>query len=249
MHLLSRMTNLFRGVVAQWIGRREHHNPAAVYEAAINERVAQYDALRAAAAGVIYLRGKLARELETASQQLAGLEVRLEMAVDRDDDATALGLIRRRDGLRGEVERLTVELTELTNEAEGAKNNLIAFQDDIARLRDEKVRMLARLANAKARTRLQRTLNGFSTDADLRALDAVREHIERQVTEIQLGRELANTDLEHRLGAIRDAEAGAAARAQLDELKRSRKSRLLPVLLDSSKHGSSPVSVLANGGG
>src|SRR5262245_17964467 len=116
MHLVSRVTNLFRGAFAQWIGRREHRNPAAVYEAAINERVTQYDALRAAAAGVIYLRSKLARELELASQHLAGLDVRLEMAVDRDDDATALGLIRRRDALRGEVERLTAELSELTNE-------------------------------------------------------------------------------------------------------------------------------------
>jgi len=231
MHVVSRMTNLLRGLIAQWIGRREHGNPAAVYEAAIDERVAQYDALRSAAAGVIYLRGKLAGELETATQQLASLEARLEMAVDCDDDGLALQLIKRRDGLHGEVERLTGELTELTREAEAAKQNLIAFQEDIARLRDEKVRMLARLANAKARTRLQQTLNGFSTDADLRALDAVREHIERQVTEVQLGRDLADTDLEHRLGAIRDAEATAAASAQLQELKRSRHRRLLPLVI------------------
>jgi phage shock protein A len=231
MHVISRVTNLLRGLVSQWIGRREHRNPAAVYEAAIEERVTQYDALRSAAAGVIYLRGKLARQLETATQQLASLETRLAMAVDCDDDTLALRLIKRRDGLRAEVERLTGELTELTREAEAAKQNLIAFQEDIARLHDEKVRMLARLANAKARTRLQRTLNGLTTDADLRALEAVREHIERQVTEVQLGRELADTDLEHRLGAIRDAEATAAASAQLQELKRSRPRRLLPLVI------------------
>lgn len=231
MPILTRVTNLLRGLLAQWVGRREHGHPAAVYEAAINDRVTQYDALRRAAAGVIYLRGKLARELETAAQQLAGLEVRLEMAVERDDDGVALALIQRRDCLRGELERLTGELTQLTGEAEAAKRNLIAFQEDIARLRDEKVRMLARLANAKARARLQQTLSGFSTDADLRALDAVREHIERQVSEVQLGRDLADSDLEHRLGAIRDAEASAAARAQLDELKRARPRRLLPVVL------------------
>jgi phage shock protein A len=234
MHVLSRVTNLLRGVFAQWIGRREHRNPAAVYEAAINERVEQYEALRRAAAGVIYLRGKLARELETAAQQLASLEVRLEIAVDRDDDGLALGLIRRRDQLRAEVERLTGELTELTSEADAAKRNLIAFHENIARLRDEKVRMLARLANAKARTRLQQTLNGFSADADLRALDAVREHIERQVSEVQLGRDLADTDLEHRLGAIRDAEASSAAHAQLEEMKRARR-RLLPLVLDGRR--------------
>ena len=231
MHILTRVTNLVRGALAQWIGQREHRNPAAVYEAAIEDRVKQYDALRRAAAGVIYLRGKLARELETATQQLGNLEVRLEFAVDRDDDKVALSLITRRDALRVEVSRLTGELTELTSEAEAAKRNLIAFQEDIGRLRDEKVRMLARLANAKARSRLQQTLNGFTTDADLRALDAVREHIERQVGEVQLGRDLADTELEHRLGAIRDAEASASAHAQLEELKRSRKRRLLPVKL------------------
>jgi phage shock protein A len=229
MLILSRAINLIRGTLSQWIGRREHRNPAAVYEAAINDRVDQYDALRRAAAGVIYLRGKLARELETAAEQLAGLEVRLEDAVERDDDRLALTLIRRRDQLRSEVDRLTGELTELTSEAEAAKRNLIAFQENIVRLRDEKVRMLARLANAKARVRLQQTLSGFSTDADLRALEAVREHIERQVTEVQLGRDL-DSDLEHRLGAIRDAEASAAAKAQLAELKRARR-RLLPLVL------------------
>jgi phage shock protein A len=234
MYILTRVTNLVRGVLAQWIGRREHRNPAAVYEAAIEDRVKQYDALRSAAAGVIYLRGKLARELETATEQLANLEVRLEFAVDRDDDKSALSLIKRRDELHLEVRRLTSELTELTSEAEAAKRNLIAFQEDIARLRDEKVRMLARLANAKARSRLQQTLNGFTTDADLRALDAVREHIERQVGEVQLGRDLADTELEHRLGAIRDAEASAAAHAQLEEMKRSRKRRLLPVALQAA---------------
>jgi len=231
MRMFSRFTNLLRGSLAQWVGRREQRNPAAVYEAAIGERVALYDGLRRAAAGVIYLRGKLARELETASQQLASLEVRLAAAVERDDDGLALTLIQRRDGLRGEIARLTTELTELTSEAEAAKHNLIAFQEDIARLRDEKVRMLARLANAKARARLHQTLSGFSTDADLQALEAVREHIERQVTEVQLGRDLGDADLEQRLGAIRAAEASAAAQAQLDELKRSRRRPLLPLII------------------
>lgn len=235
MHVFSRLTNLLRGALSQWMGRREQRNPAAVYEAAIDERLEQYDALRRAAAGVIYLRGKLARELETASQHLAGLEVRLELAVDRDDDSMALSLITRRDQLRAEVERLTAELSELTGEAEAAKRNLIAFHETIARLRDEKVRMLARLANAKARSRLQETLNGFSSDADVRALEAVREHIERQVSEVQLGRDLGDSELEHRLGAIRDAEASAAAHAQLQELKRSRR-RLLPLVLQPAAH-------------
>lgn len=238
MKTLSRLGNLVRGLFAQWLGRHEHRNPAAVYEAAISERLSQYEALRRAAAGIIYLRGKLAAQLETASRQLAGVQVRLDIAVDRDDDALAVSLITRRDSLRADVERLTTELSELTREAEGAKRNLIAFHEDIARLRDEKVRMLARLANAKARVRLQQTLGGLATDADLQALEAVREHIERQVTEVQLGRDLGDSGLEQRLGAIRDAETTAAAHAQLEEMKRSRPRRLLPVVLPAAQAAS-----------
>jgi phage shock protein A len=231
MRLFSRVQNLLRGLMTQWLGRREQGNPGAVYEAAIHERMEQYGKLRAAAAGVLYMRSKLAKELQLTSAELTHLRSQLEIAVDRDDDAVALTLIHRRDTVSVEVERLTSELTELTAEAETAKKNLTAFQNEIARLRDEKVRMLARLANAKARLRLQETLNGLSPDADIRALEAVRDHINRLVSEVQLARDVLDPELERRLGDIREAEAKAAARAQLDELKRARKRTLLPLVL------------------
>jgi len=78
-------------------------------------------------------------------------------------------------------------------------------------------------------------VGGLATDADLQALEAIREHIERQVTEVQLGRDLGDRDLEQRLGAIRDAEANASAYAQLEEMKRSRPRRLLPVVLPAAQ--------------
>jgi len=231
MRFFGRIQNLVRGAMAQWLGRREHGNPGAVYEAAIEERVSQYAKLREAAAGVLYMRSKLGKELQLKSAELARLSKQLDIAVDHDDDAVALALIGRRDALAADVERLTGELTELTTEADGAKKNLITFQNEIARLRDEKVRMLARLANAKARLRLQETLNGLSPDADIRALDTVRDFINRLVTETQITRDLGDTDLEKRLGSIREAEATSSARAQLDELKRTRKRTLLPLVL------------------
>ena len=91
--------------------------------------------------------------------------------------------------------------------------------------------MLARLANARARLRLQEVLSGLSPDADIRALEGVRDHINRLVTETQLSGELGDTELERRLGRIREAEAESAARAQLDELKRARKPALLPLVV------------------
>ena len=231
MPLVGRVWNLLRGLAARWVGRRERRHPDAVYAAAIEERVAQYATLRQAAAGIIYLRSKLAKEIERESAELARVRRQLEIAVDRGDDAVALHLIGRRDAVAAEVARLTAELTELTKEAEGAKQNLIAFQREIARLREERVRMLARLASAKARLRFQATLNGLSPDADIRALEEVRDHINRLVAETQVARDLGDSELEKRLGRIREAEAESAARAQLDELKRARRGRLLPMVL------------------
>ncbi len=231
MQLVARVWNLLRGLAARWIGRREQRHPDAVYAAAIEERVAQYGKLREAAAGIIYLRSKLAKELERESAELGRVGRQLEIAVERDDDAVALHLIGRRDGLGAEVTRLTAELTELTKEAEGAKQNLVTFQREIARLREERVRMLARLASAKARLRFQATLNGLSPDADIRALEEVRDHVNRLVAETQVSRDLGDSELEKRLGRIREAEAESAARAQLDELKRTRRGRLVPMVL------------------
>jgi len=234
MQLVGRVWNLLRGLAARWVGRRERRHPDAVYAAAIEERVAQYATLRQAAAGIIYLRSKLAKEIERESAELARVRRQLEIAVDRGDDAVALHLIGRRDAVAAEVARLTAELTELTKEAEGAKQNLIAFQREIARLREERVRMLARLASAKARLRFQATLNGLSPDADIRALEEVRDHINRLVAETQVARDLGDSELEKRLGRIREAEAESAARAQLDELKRARRGRLLPMVLSEA---------------
>ncbi|HJQ74033.1 MAG TPA: PspA/IM30 family protein [Gaiellaceae bacterium] len=231
MSIFARLSNLVRGLLGRWIGRREHRHPEAVYEAAIQQRVARYTKLREAAAGILYLRSKLGKELERQSAELRRVTGQLDVAVAGDDDAVAIHLIARRDAGDAEVKRLTAELTELTTEAEGAKQNLIAFQDEIARLREERVRVLARLANARARLRFQATLSGLSPDADIRALEEVREHVDKLVAETQLGREVADGELEHRLGRIRAAEAENAARAQLAELKRRRLEKLVPLPL------------------
>ena len=231
MRVFARLYNLVRGSLTTWIRGREHRNPEAVYESAIAERREQYATLRSAAAGILYLRSKLTKQLEETSRELARVRAQLDLAVDRDEDETALALIGRRDGLDAAEQRLAAELAELTAEADAAKQNLIAFSGDIARLRDEKVRMLARLANAKARLRFQETLAGLAPDADIRALEAVREHIERLVEETKINRDLGDSELERKLGKIREAEADAARRAQLQQLKRARGRDLLPMVI------------------
>jgi phage shock protein A len=231
MRVFARIYNLVRGSLSAWIRGREHRNPEAVYETAIQERSEQYAKLRAGAAGVLYLRSKLTKQLEETTRELTRVRAQLDLAVERDEDDVALALNGRRDALTTESDRLTADLAELTAEAEAAKQNLIAFSSDIARLRDEKVRMLARLANAKARLRFQETLAALAPDADIRALEGVREHINRLVEETKMNRDFGDGELERKLGKIREAEADAARRAQLDELKRAKGRGLLPMVI------------------
>jgi phage shock protein A len=227
MKFISRFANLVRGTLANWIGSRERKNPGAVYEAAIQARLEQYGQLREAAAGVIYMRSKLAKEVEAKTRELKLVARQLEIAVERDQDDAAIALIVRRDALQADVARVTRDLDELTAEAEAAKKNLVAFQQEVVRLRDEKHRALARLANAKARLRLQETLKGLAPEADIQALEDVRAYVDRLVAEVNVSREVGDVELAKKLETIREAEAAAAARAQLDELKRARRERAL----------------------
>ncbi|HYB99876.1 MAG TPA: PspA/IM30 family protein [Candidatus Limnocylindrales bacterium] len=228
---VSRLVNLIRGKLSQWMKTRERRDPAAVYEAAIDERQRQYVRLREAAASILYMRNKLGRQLEETRTQLENTVEQLDLAVDRDDDEAALFLIGRKDRLTEDVERIKGELEALTREAEAAKRNLTAFQSEIQRLRDEKARNLARLANAEARLKLQSAIAGLSPDADIAALEGVREYVERTVSSLASELESGDASLDARLGKIRQEQASQAARAQLDELKRSRRGPRVPLLL------------------
>ena len=246
MKFFSRLTNLLRGTLSHWLGGRERRNPAAVYESAIQQRLDQYGKLREAAAGVLYMRGKISGEVELKSAALRALNRQIDIAVDRDEDDVALALIQRRTGISADLERLNRELAELNPEAEAAKKNLIDFQSDVARLRDEKIRVMARLANAQARLRLQETIKGLAPDADVQALEEVRAYVERLTAEVQVSREVADGELAQRLDDIREAESEAAARAELEEIRRVRRRSLVPVTLGDQVAAEAPAS-RANG--
>lgn len=242
MRFFSRLSNLIGGTLRDWMGRRERRNPAAVYEAAIQGRLDQYAKLRESAAGVLYMRSKLAGEVELKAQAVRSLNRQIDVAVERDEDDVAVALIAQRQTLKAEVDRVTAELKELNAEAETAKKNLVAFQSDVVRLREEKVHAMARLANAKARLRLQETIKGLTPDADVQALEEVRAHIERLSAEVHVSREVGDAELEQRIEKVREAEADAAARAELDELKRVKKRSLVRVDMPEAAAAAKPAA-------
>jgi phage shock protein A len=220
---LARFAHVLRTSFGGWLRRSERRNPAAVYEQAIEDRTQQYRDLKEAVAGILYMRNKLEGEIGERRLEIARLHDDVRGAIRRGHDELSLSLIENKQRLLEDLERAENELDGVRREAEESKTNLVRFREEIRNLAREKGRMLATLANANARRRLNEALEGLSVDADMRALEGVREHIARAATEGQLERELGSGDdagLRQRLRAIRDDARHEAARRELEELKR-----------------------------
>src|SRR5215472_6631662 len=236
--MFRRFFNLIGGKCWRWMRMREARDPESVYEAAITGRIRRYQQLKAAAAGVIYLRSKLEGELKLKVAEMREVEEQIGQAADLDEDRCALLLIQRKQTLATDCQRLGDELNQLTREAEEAKKNLISFKGEIDQLKAEKVRMLARLKNAQARVRIQHSLEQLSSEEDVRALEDVRESIQRTLAEAGVNRELAGSGLDEKLEQIRRRNAETKAEAELAEIKRRRRMPALPLpVLESAING------------
>ncbi len=217
--LIGRMRNLIRGVLAVWIRDTETDNPRAVYEQAIHERTLQYRELKEAVAGILYMRNKLEAEIAERRAGIARQFDDIRRAVRSGQDELSVALIAQKQLMMEELERAERELASVRAEAEEAKTNLVRFREEIRGLVQEKGRMLATLASAQARRRMSEAIDGLSVDADMRALESVREHITRIATEGSLEREIGDVQLRTRVRAIRDEVRDESARRELKELK------------------------------
>ena len=240
--LLARFAHLVRGMFTVWLRRTERQNPAAVYEQAIDERTRQYRELKEAVAGILYMRNKLEAEIGERRAEIARLHDDVRAAIRRGHDELSLTLIENKQVLMDDLERAERELQNVRQEAEEARANLVRFREEIRSLTREKGRILATLANARARRRLNETIEGLSVDADMKALEAVREHVARMATERQLDRELGgDEESRRRLRAIRADARHEAARRELIELKQSLRPQVSERSEDAELAGASPV--------
>lgn len=225
MGFFDRLANVWRGFLSLWVSDIESRNPEAVYEAAIDERVRKHRDLKKAVSGIVYLRNKLSTELEQKERELKEVMTQLPIAIEDGEDEVALVLIQKKDELTTAIENLSTELSKVSDQAEEAKSGLLAFQGEIEKLKREKEKMVAAKANAQARIQIQETLDGLSTDADVKALDNVREHISKLQAEADIGAEIQGESLDAKLSKIKDKAANSSARAQLSEMKRQMESR------------------------
>ncbi len=226
--MFSRLRSLIQGWFSVWVRDREFESPEAVYEQAIRGRLKQYRELKDAVAGILFMRSKLTSEIAERRAEIARLHDETRRSLARRDDENCLTLIAHKQVLFEDLERSEKELGVVRIQAEEAKANLVRFREEIRSLVREKGRMLATLANAKARRRLQSAIEGLSVDAEMEALEGVREQIERMGAERELDEEIGGNELRGQLRGFRDQARRDAARSELDQLKSEMASRILP---------------------
>lgn len=225
MGFFDRIGNLWKGFWSLWISDVENKNPEIVYEQAIDNRIKRHRDLKKAVGGIVYLRNKLTTELETKERELREVNAQLPVAVESGDDEVALILLQKKNELESAIEALKVELDKVSAQAEDAKESLVAFQGEIEKLRRERDTMLAKKATAEARIQIQETLDGLSTDADIKQLENVRENILKTHAQADVGTEIKADSLDARLKKIKEKTGDVTARSQLDELKRQMAAR------------------------
>lgn len=221
----DRIANVFRGILSLFVGGVEQKNPEAVYEAAIDERIKRHRDLKKAVSGIVYLRNKLSEELAAKEKELKDVNLQIPIAVESGDDDVAMLLLQKKNELDKQIADLNVELDKVSKQAEEAKDGLLAFQGEIEKLKRERDAMLAKKATAEARIKIQESLDGLSTDADIKALENVREHINKMHAQADVGSELKEDSLDARLKKVKEKAGDATARSQLDELKKQMAAR------------------------
>jgi len=221
-NLFARLSNLWSGFVSLWIADVEKDHPEIAYENAINSMVVKYTRLKNATAAIIRRREEIDARVGAQSTALAQVNRELETALATNQDDLALVLLQKKSAVEADLAGLSTEAEQAKADAEDAKNALLAVKTEIGKLKDERERMLAKMQSAQARIQIQSQLEGLSVEADVQALDRVRDHIKTTIAEANLGKELRDSDLDVRLDKLRQQSGTVTARSQLDEIKRQR---------------------------
>ena len=220
--IFARLSNLWTGFISLWVSDIEKDHPEIAYQNAISSMVNKYAQLKSATGAIIARRQDITERLKQHERDLASVNADLDTAVATNQDDLAVLLIQKKNTLEAAITDLRAEATQATTDADTAKESLMQVKSEIDKLKAEKDRMLAQMQSAQARLTIQGQLDGLSVDAEVQALDTVRDHIKSQVAQASLGAELQSSDLDVRLNKLRQSSGGITAKAQLDALKQAR---------------------------
>jgi phage shock protein A len=220
--LFKRLGNLWKGFLSLWIADVEKEHPEIAYENAINSMVEKYSKLKSATAAIIRRREDTSERFQKATKELAQTDAELGVAMDTNQDDVALVLLQKKNQLTTDVTDLKAEMEAAQHDADAAKTSLMSVQGEIRKLQSERDSMLAKMQSAQARLKIQGQLDGLSVDAEVKALENVREHIKNTIAEANLGKELSESSLDAKLQAVRSQVGEVQAKQQLAEMKAKR---------------------------
>ena len=220
INFISRLSNLWSGFVSLWITDVEKRHPEIAYQNAIDSMIDKYGKLKSATAAIMRRREDVTARLNSEQQELAAINADLNAALATGQDELGIVLIQKKNALEASIKTLEQDMEQARTDADEAKSSLIQVKNEIQKLKDEKDRMLAQMLSAEARMKIQNQLEGLSVDAEVRALDNVREHIKNTVAEARMGSELRDSDLDVQLNKLRQSSGTITARQQLEEMKR-----------------------------
>ena len=222
INVLARLANLWQGFVSLWLTDVEKRHPEIAYQNAIDSMITKYDKLKLATAAILRRRDDIGARLDAATKELEAINADLNAALATGQDDLGVVLIQKKNALEASIKAFTGEMEQARADADDAKGSLMQVKSEIQKLKDEKDRMLAQMASAQARVKIQGQLEGLSVDAEVRALDGVREHIKNTIAQAKMGQELRESDLDVQLAKLRQSSGAVTARQQLEELKRAR---------------------------
>jgi len=222
INLVARLANLWAGFVSLWISDVEKNHPEIAYQNAIDSMIDKYGKLKSATAAIMRRREEISSRLSREKTELEAINADLNAALATGQDELGIVLIQKKNTLAASIKVLEQDMELARTDAEEAKASLLQVKSEVQKLKDEKDRMLAQMLSAQARLKIQNQLDGLSVDAEVRALDNVREHIKNTVAEAKMGSELRESDLDVQLAKLRQSSGSITARQELEEMKRAR---------------------------
>jgi phage shock protein A len=228
MSFVARMYNLWKGFLSMFAGSMEEKHPEIAYENAINSMSEKYMALKSAVSRIIARREQLSTRIRKHETELAEIRLQVEVAVEQNEDEAAMVLLEKQTELEKALAEDSRELDETAKEAETAKDSLRSVQGEIEKLKRERDRVVATIKDAEARKQIDDQLAGISVDAEVKALQNVRDYADRVKGEVKLNSELRESSLEGKLAKIKQQTGNLEAKQKLAALKAARAGTATP---------------------
>ena len=221
MSFFARLGNMITGFLNLFIGKIEEQNPAAVFEAAIQDHKVKYQDLKKAVSNIVFLRNKCESELEALNADLEQVKVDLQGAIVTNQDELALILLKKQDQLEEAIQSKEIELQGVAKQAESSMEQLREFEARIQDLKKQRDIKLAQLENAIARDKINEAMSGLSTDASTTALAEVLDSIDKRVAQADVTAELTGNSLDSQIAEARAAGKKQQALARLEAMKQA----------------------------